>query len=90
MLPYWHDAIAADLAGGRTVLVSAHGNSLRALVKHLKVIADEEIPGLEIPTGVPWLFELDGADVCRPRADHMLGDAAEVAAKAAAVARQAG
>jgi 2,3-bisphosphoglycerate-dependent phosphoglycerate mutase len=59
MLPYWYDAIAADLAAGACVLVSAHGNSLRALVKHLEGIPDEEIPGLEIPTGVPRLYRLD-------------------------------
>lgn len=59
MLPYWYDAIVPDLTAGRTVLVAAHGNSLRALVKHLREIPDEEIPGLEIPTGVPWVFDLD-------------------------------
>jgi 2,3-bisphosphoglycerate-dependent phosphoglycerate mutase len=59
MLPYWYDAIVPDLATGQTVLVAAHGNSLRALVKHLDVIADEEIPGLNIPTGIPLLYELD-------------------------------
>jgi 2,3-bisphosphoglycerate-dependent phosphoglycerate mutase len=59
MLPYWHDVIAADLAAGRTVLVTAHGNSLRALVKHLDDIGDEEISGLNIPTGIPLVYELD-------------------------------
>jgi 2,3-bisphosphoglycerate-dependent phosphoglycerate mutase len=59
MLPYWHDVIAADLAAGRTVLVTAHGNSLRALVKHLDGIGDEEISGLNIPTGIPLVYELD-------------------------------
>jgi 2,3-bisphosphoglycerate-dependent phosphoglycerate mutase len=59
MLPYWYDAIVPDLAAGKTVLVAAHGNSLRALVKHLDVISDEEIPGLNIPTGIPLLYELD-------------------------------
>jgi len=61
MLPYWHDAIAADLARGRTVLVAAHGNSLRALVKHLKGISDADISGLDISTGQPWRFEIDAA-----------------------------
>jgi 2,3-bisphosphoglycerate-dependent phosphoglycerate mutase len=56
MLPYWYDTIVPDLATGQTVLVAAHGNSLRALVKHLDVIADEEIPGLNIPTGIPLLY----------------------------------
>ncbi|MFZ0216886.1 MAG: phosphoglyceromutase [Candidatus Dormiibacterota bacterium] len=58
MLPWWYDAIAPDLRRG-TVLVAAHGNSLRALVKHLDGISDEEIVGLNIPTGVPLLYELD-------------------------------
>ena len=89
MIPYWYDAIVPDLETGRNVLISAHGNSLRALVKHLKDISDEDIPGLEIPTGVPWLFELAGDDL-RPVADRFLGDEEEIREKAAAVARQAG
>jgi 2,3-bisphosphoglycerate-dependent phosphoglycerate mutase len=60
MLPYWHDAIIPDLATGRPVLVVAHGNSLRALVKHLDGISDEEIAGLNIPTGIPLVYDLDG------------------------------
>jgi 2,3-bisphosphoglycerate-dependent phosphoglycerate mutase len=59
MLPYWYDAIVPDLQTGRTVLVAAHGNSLRALVKHLDGISDEDIAGLNIPTGIPLLYELD-------------------------------
>lgn len=59
-LPYWYDSIVPDLQTGRTVLVAAHGNSLRALVKHLDGISDEEIPGLNIPTGIPLAYELDG------------------------------
>ncbi|REE96470.1 phosphoglyceromutase [Thermomonospora umbrina] len=59
MLPYWYDAIVPDLAAGRTVLVAAHGNSLRALVKHLDDISDEEIAELNIPTGIPLVYELD-------------------------------
>ncbi|MET9064889.1 phosphoglyceromutase [Streptosporangium sandarakinum] len=59
MLPYWYDRIVPDLAAGRTVLVVAHGNSLRALVKHLDQIGDEEIAGLNIPTGIPLRYELD-------------------------------
>jgi 2,3-bisphosphoglycerate-dependent phosphoglycerate mutase len=59
MLPYWYDAIVPDLAAGKTVLVAAHGNSLRALVKHLDMISDAEITGLNIPTGIPLLYELD-------------------------------
>ena len=60
MLPYWYDSIVPDLAVGRTVLVTAHGNSLRALVKHLDGISDEEIAGLNIPTGIPLVYELGG------------------------------
>ncbi|MEY9214717.1 phosphoglyceromutase [Thermobifida halotolerans] len=59
MLPYWYDSIVPDLAAGRTVLVAAHGNSLRALVKHLDGIDDKTIAGLNIPTGIPLLYELN-------------------------------
>ncbi|EFC82700.1 phosphoglyceromutase [Parafrankia sp. EUN1f] len=59
MLPYWYDTIVPDLRAGRTVLVAAHGNSLRALVKHLDGISDADIAGLNIPTGIPLRYELD-------------------------------
>ncbi len=59
VLPYWRERIAPELAAGRRVLISAHGNSLRALVKHLSAIPDDEITGLEIPTGKPIVYELD-------------------------------
>jgi 2,3-bisphosphoglycerate-dependent phosphoglycerate mutase len=59
MLPYWYDAIVPDLRAGHTVLVTAHGNSLRALVKHLDDISDEDIAGLNIPTGIPLVYRLD-------------------------------
>jgi 2,3-bisphosphoglycerate-dependent phosphoglycerate mutase len=65
MLPYWYDAIVPDLAAGLTVLVAAHGNSLRAMVKHLDDISEADIVGLNIPTGIPLLYELD--DAFRPR-----------------------
>ncbi len=58
-LPYWYDAIVPDLLAGRTVLVAAHGNSLRALVKHLDGVSDEAIAGLNIPTGMPLRYDLD-------------------------------
>jgi 2,3-bisphosphoglycerate-dependent phosphoglycerate mutase len=58
-LPYWYDAIVPDLRAGRTVLVAAHGNSLRALVKHLDDVSDEDIVGLNIPTGIPLRYDLD-------------------------------
>jgi 2,3-bisphosphoglycerate-dependent phosphoglycerate mutase len=61
MLPYWYDAIVPDLRAGATVLVVAHGNSLRALVKHLDGISDEDIAGLNIPTGIPLLYRLDAS-----------------------------
>jgi 2,3-bisphosphoglycerate-dependent phosphoglycerate mutase len=65
LLPYWYDAIVPDLRGGATVLLAAHGNSLRALVKHLDGISDDDIVGLNIPTGIPLVYRLD-ADM-RPR-----------------------
>jgi 2,3-bisphosphoglycerate-dependent phosphoglycerate mutase len=64
LLPYWYDAIVPDLRSGQTVLVVAHGNSLRALVKHLDGVGDEEIVGLNIPTGIPLAYDLD--DDLRP------------------------
>ena len=92
MLPYWFDAIVPDLAAGNTVLLAAHGNSLRALVKHLDRIADADIAGLDIPTGVPLVYEL-GEDARpvedRPALDRALGDPATIRAAAEAVARQA-
>lgn len=59
MLPYWDEAIVPDLKAGKVVLVAAHGNSLRAIVKHLDGISDDEIAGLNIPTGIPLVYELD-------------------------------
>jgi 2,3-bisphosphoglycerate-dependent phosphoglycerate mutase len=88
MLPYWHDRIVPDLRAGRRVLVAAHGNSLRALIKHLKGIPDEEIAGLNIPTGIPLVVELD--DDLGYVSDRYLGDASVAEAAAAAVAGQAG
>jgi 2,3-bisphosphoglycerate-dependent phosphoglycerate mutase len=87
MLPYWEDAIVPDLRAGQVVLVVAHGNSLRALVKHLEGISEEEIVELNIPTGVPRVYELD-AQLGVVRAEYV-GDAAEIAARADAVANQA-
>jgi 2,3-bisphosphoglycerate-dependent phosphoglycerate mutase len=71
MLPYWHDAIVGDLRAGHRVLVSAHGNSLRALRKHLDGISDADIVSLELPTGVPTVYELD--DDLRPVTRRDLG-----------------
>ena len=88
MLPYWHDAIVPDLRAGKQVIVAAHGNSLRALVKHLDGVSDEEITGLNIPTGIPLLYELD--ENLQPLSSRYLGDAEAAAAAAEAVATQAG
>ncbi len=88
MLPYWYDAIVPDLRSGRVVLVAAHGNSLRALVKHLEGISDDDIAGVNIPTGVPAVYRLD-ADL-RLVAKRYLGDEDEIAAAVADVAGQAG
>ncbi len=85
-LPFWEIDIAPALRDGRRVLVAAHGNSLRALVKYLDGISDEDIVGLNIPTGVPLAYDLD--DDLRPRSSRYLGDPARVAAAAAAVAAQ--
>jgi len=86
-LPLWHETIAPEIRRGRKVLIAAHGNSLRALVKYLDGISDEEIPALNIPTGIPLVYELD--DELRPLRHAYLGDP-EAARKAAeAVARQA-
>lgn len=87
MLPYWYDAIVPDLRAGHRVLVVAHGNSLRALVKHLDQIGDEDIAALNIPTGIPLEYKLDAN--LRPvvKGGEYL-DAAAAAEAAAAVANQ--
>ena len=86
MLPYWESDITADLAAGKTVLVTAHGNSLRALVKHLDGICDDEIAELNIPTGIPLVYELD--DDFTPDRPGAYLDPEAAAAGAAAVAAQ--
>ena len=86
-LPYWESAIVPDLRSGRTVLVAAHGNSLRALVKHLDGISDEDIAGLNIPTGMPLVYELD-ADLRPTVVGGTYLDPEAAAAAAAAVANQ--
>ena len=88
MLPYWEDTIVPDVQAGERVLIVAHGNSLRALLKHLKRISDEEISGLNIPTGIPLVVELD-RDLAYV-SDRYLGDEEAAAQAAAAVAGQAG
>jgi 2,3-bisphosphoglycerate-dependent phosphoglycerate mutase len=86
MLPYWHDAIVPDLRAGRVVFVVAHGNSLRALVKHLDGVSDQEIVELNIPTGIPLVYSLD--ENLSPLERRYLGDPQQIAARADAVARQ--
>ncbi len=85
-VPYWEQVIAPDIAAGRRVLIVAHGNSLRALVKHLDNVSDADIIDLNIPTGVPLVYDLD--DDLRPTGSRYLGDQAEVEAAMAAVAAQ--
>ncbi len=87
MLPYWYDAIVPDVLLHPCVLVSAHGNSLRALVKHLDGLSEEEVVELNIPTGVPRVYEL--APDFQPRSWRYLGDPAEIERRAAAVKAQA-
>ncbi len=87
VLPYWRDRIVPQLRQGLTPLVVCHGNSIRALLKHLENISDEEISSLNIPTGIPLLYELD-ADL-EPAGSRYLGDPAAAAAAAARVAAQA-
>jgi 2,3-bisphosphoglycerate-dependent phosphoglycerate mutase len=86
-LPYWHDAIVPDIRDGKRVLIAAHGNSLRALVKHLDGISDDEIVGLNIPTGIPLVYEL--TDDLTPIKSYYLGDPEAAKKAAAAVAAQA-
>jgi len=86
VLPYWNDVIAPAVRAGHRVLVAAHGNSMRALVKHLDRVSDADIVGLNIPTGVPLLYELDAQ--LRPLGRRYLGDAEEVARRVAAVSAQ--
>ena len=86
-LPYWHETIAPAVKSGDKIIVAAHGNTIRALVKYLDNISDEAIADLNIPTGIPLVYELD-ADL-KPIKSYYLGDAEAAAAAAAAVANQA-
>jgi 2,3-bisphosphoglycerate-dependent phosphoglycerate mutase len=84
MLPYWYDALVPDLRLGHTVLVAAHGNSLRALVKHLDRLGDQEVVGLNIPTGIPLRYDLDPATLrpVRPGGEYLDPEAAAAAIEA--------
>jgi len=86
LLPYWHETIAPSIQSGKKVLIVAHGNSLRALVKYLDDISEEEIIGLNIPTGVPLVYELDNQ--LSPIKHYYLGDQDAIDKKAAEVAAQ--
>ena len=86
VLPFWNDTLAPAIRSGQRLLVAAHGNSIRALVKYLDQISDQDIVGLNIPNGIPLVYELD-ADL-KPLRHYYLGDAAAAAAAAAAVAAQ--
>ncbi len=86
VVPYWQSAIAPAVGAGRRVLVAAHGNSLRALLKYLDGISDEEIVKINVPTGIPLVYELDAG--LKPVKSYYLGDADEIAKRTAAVASQ--
>ena len=86
-LPYWREEIAPAIESGQKVVIAAHGNSLRALVKHLDGVSDEDIVGLNIPTGIPLIYELE--DDLKPIRSYYLGDPEAAAKAAAAVAAQA-
>src|SRR2546425_1315091 len=86
VIPYWNSAIAPAVRAGRRVLIAAHGNSLRALIKHLDGVGDAEIVALNVPTGIPLVYELD-RDL-KPLKHYYLGDAEELARRIAAVSAQ--
>jgi 2,3-bisphosphoglycerate-dependent phosphoglycerate mutase len=86
VIPHWNDAIAPAIRAGRRVLVAAHGNSLRALIKYLDSVSDEEIVGLNVPTGIPLVYELD--DSLKPVKHYYLGDPEDVARRIASVSAQ--
>jgi len=85
-LPYWHETIAPSIRAGKSVIIAAHGNSLRALVKYLDNVSDQDIVGLNIPTGVPLVYELDHD--LKPLRHYYLGDQAAIEAAMQAVAAQ--
>jgi 2,3-bisphosphoglycerate-dependent phosphoglycerate mutase len=86
VIPYWESAIAPAVRSGKRVLIAAHGNSLRALIKHLDDVGESELVGLNVPTGIPLVYELDRE--LRPVRHYYLGDQAEVARRIAAVSAQ--
>lgn len=86
VLPFWNESMAPAIRAGRRLVVAAHGNSIRALVKYLDGISDEDIVGLNIPNGIPLVYELD--DELKPLRHYYLGDAAAAEKAAAAIAAQ--
>ena len=86
VVPFWENEIAPKVKAGKRLIVAAHGNSLRALVKHLDVISDDEIVNLNIPTGIPLVYDLD--DNLKPLKSYYLGDAEAIKAAQNAVANQ--
>jgi 2,3-bisphosphoglycerate-dependent phosphoglycerate mutase len=86
VLPFWNDTVAPAITSGKRVVIAAHGNSIRALVKYLDNISDDDIVGLNIPNGIPLVYELDAQ--LKPLRHYYLGDAEAAAAAAAAVAAQ--
>ncbi len=86
VIPCWNELVAPAVRAGRRVLVAAHGNSLRALIKHLDGVSDADIVALNVPTGVPLVYELDAA--LRPQRHYYLGDQADIEKRMAAVAAQ--
>ena len=86
VMPYWNEVLAPAISGGQRIVLVAHGNSIRALVKYLDGISDEDIVELNIPNGVPLVYEFD--DNLKPLRHYYLGDADAIAAKMAAVANQ--
>jgi 2,3-bisphosphoglycerate-dependent phosphoglycerate mutase len=85
-VPFWNESIGPAIKSGKRVLISAHGNSIRALIKHLDNISDADIVGLNIPNGIPLVYELD--ENLQPIRHYYLGDSAAAAKAAAAVASQ--
>jgi 2,3-bisphosphoglycerate-dependent phosphoglycerate mutase len=86
VIPYWNERIAPAMRAGKRVLIAAHGNSLRALIKHLDNVGEAELVGLNVPTGIPLVYELD--ERLKPARHYYLGDQAEVARRIAAVSAQ--
>jgi 2,3-bisphosphoglycerate-dependent phosphoglycerate mutase len=86
LMPYWNDVISKDLKANKKILIAAHGNSLRAIIKHLDNMSDEEIMGLNVPTGIPLVYELD--DQLKPLKKYYIGDEEEIKKAIESVANQ--